>query len=787
MNERHPASKIFSAALAAALAVGPTPLWAQMNARAVSAPAVTAVPGAAGAASLAAPAANVGLTPTLAAPGSVLPTPSLSGLSIVAANVPVAAAPAAAAALSGSIAGPAAQAAVGPAAAAVETVTVAGKPVPNAFINGTSPYNKPPAKGLSAVLGAITKSLSFGRTSAMFTGGAVGFRPEEAAPQDRDGVRLDPKPSLPQQTESPGLSWDKVQLPGVQPRRTLLQRFGITASPAGPVALPGNPTDAAGVESALRRLIQATPSEYGGVASAQLATVIAHRVAGQSGLADTIYVNFKQLHNGVTVDGTFLGFTVKIIDGKAVVIGSSANLFPWLDVDTFGRFDDRAILERAATRLGHTTASPDDFNDQGVKLMHLEGQWRAVRLMMSKAKTLVAAVDINTGQTFAWDARHSLNVSGNVSGRAIADGPIESGVPSPMAVGHVEIVASNGRKYFADYEGRFTVEGEGDAPVKLTVKLSGRYAAVSDQERKDLVVTVTAKPGEELRVVFNPAGKDENALAQMNAYIHTTAVHEFLTKHGISLTTLDKPMPVKVNIDDECNAYYTPYSPSLNFFKSSARCANSSYNDVAQHEYGHALDDAAHGGIKNGGLSEAIGDMLAMMLTGQPIIGRGFLKGGNPDYIRTGENKYQYRSRDEVHAQGQAGGGFVWKLRKSFVAALGEVEGVALTNALILPAILASNRDIPAFINSVLLRDIGADGVAPHYQQIAAAAAAHGIKVAEPKPGQIAPTGGYVQAENWWSPIISGLWSAWQTAAQVMSGPRNAPADDKPASGRWDI
>lgn len=769
MDRKNPLVKAFSAAFAAALALGPTPLYAQNIAARVSAPAVSAVPGAAGAVSLNAAGASVSLTPTLTAPGSALPTPDLSGITVIPAAQPVAAAAAAQTAASAQAAPAAAATASG-----IEVRSAAAPIAAPASVTGSlaapaaETLNKEAPKGpLARVFKAVRESLRFGRSEALFTGGRTSFAPEEGGRQETEGVRLDPTPSQPQQTESPNVNWDKVQLPGRQARPTLLGRVFGTRS-VGPVELPGGPRDAAGVEAALRRMVQEQRAEFGGIAAAQLATVIAHKVPGVNGLADTYYVNFKQLHNGVEVEGTYLGFTVKMIAGKPVVIGSSANLYPWLSVDTFGRLDERAIVERAATRLGHTTASSEDFLDQGVKVMHLSGQWRAVRVMVSKAKTLVAAVDINTGETFAWDARHKLSVDGTAQGRGIADGPIETGVPSPLALGHVEIVASNGKKYYADGEGKFKVEGEGTDPVQLTVRLSGKYAVVRDQERKDLVVTVTAKPGEELRVVFNPEGKDENALAQVNAYVHTTIVHDFLAKNGVDLAALNKPMPVKTNIDDDCNAYYTPYSPSLNFFKSSSRCANSSYNDVNYHEYGHGLDDAAHHGIGNGGLSEAIGDMLAMIITAQPIIGRGFIKGGKPDYIRHGENKYQYRSRDEVHDQGQAGMGFVWKLRKALIASLGEAEGAALATALVLPAVLASNRDIPAFINSVLMRDVNDDGIAPHYKEIAAAAAAHGITVKEPKPGQVGPSGGYVETENWMSRFFSAVLSSWGRAGASL-------------------
>jgi hypothetical protein len=772
MPKNHPLVKSFSTMLAVALAFGPAPAWSQVIGRTGAAPVVPAVPGAA-AASLSALSARPGLSATLAAPSLANPVlPSASALPTAAAQPAVAASPLAAPAasangVSAAVAGSVGLAVVAAAAPAsvVRDGKVTGALATQAQAAAETPIKESAPRGIARVFQAVRASLRFGRTERLFDGGSRGasFRPEEGR-QETDGVRLDPTPAQPRRTEAPGVSWDKVQMPGQASRPGLLARvFG--ARNVSSFELAGAPSDAAGVEASLRRLVADQRGEFGGIAPAQLRTVMATKVPGQAGLSDTYYVNFIQLLNGVEVEGTFLGFTVKVVGGKPVVIGSSANLYPWLNVDTFGRLDDRAIVERAAVRLGHQTASAEDFRDLGVKVMHLGGQWRAVRLMLSKSKTLMAAVDVNSGETFAWDPRHKLTAtSGDVKGRGIADGPIESGVPSPLALAHVEIKASNGKTYYADGEGKFTVEGEGDAPVNLTVRLSGRFASVQDQERKDLVVTVTAKPGEELRVVFNPEGKDENALAQVNAYVHTTAIHDFLVANGINIAALDKPMPVKTNIDDDCNAYYTPYSPSLNFFKSSSRCANSSYNDVNQHEYGHALDDAAHRGIPNGGLSEAIGDMLAMYLTGQPVIGRGFIKGGNPDYIRHGENTYQYRSRDEVHDQGQAGGGFAWKLRQALIAALGELEGKAVAQALILPAILASNRDIPAFINSVLLRDVNDQGVAPHYEQIRQAAAAHGIKVTAPRAGQPGPTGGYVQTEGWWD----GISSAWTAAAQYM-------------------
>lgn len=597
------------------------------------------------------------------------------------------------------------------------------------------------APARQSILSRIAKAIRGRSTSDMFTGGRTkgsGILPESAPRQDG----LDAAPQMPSETEIPRVGWERHHLPGPAGRPTLIHRlFGwMRRATVEPMALPGNPQDAASVESALRELIRSQPQQYGGLSPDSLYTVLAAKVAGRAGAADTVYVNFIQQHEGVRVEGTYLSFMVRLSEGKAVVIASSAQLYPEVEVDTAGKLGPEQIQAKAAQRLGQPTAEAD-FLDQGTRVMHLGGAWRAVRLLLSQSKTLIAAVDVNTGETFAWDprARAAQAPSGEVTGRGIADGPIEGAVPSVLNLGHVEIRTSDGKSFYADAQGRFTVPGEGTDPVELTVRLSGRYASVLDQKGKDLVVTVTAKPGETLQVVFNPQGADEGLLAQVNAYFHTTLVHDWLVQVGIDLDALNHPMPIKTNIDDECNAYYTPYSPSLNFFRSSERCANSSYNDVNYHEFGHGVDDAAHKGIPNGGLSEAIGDMLTMFITGQPVVGRGFIKGGSQDYIRHGENTYKYRSRDEVHDQGQAGMGFAWKLRKALRASLGEAEGSAVATSLVIPAILAYNRDIPAFIQSVLMRDVGADGKAAHYKEIAEAAKAHGITVKEPKLGENGP------------------------------------------------
>lgn len=612
-----------------------------------------------------------------------------------------------------------------------------------------APDRSPGARS-SAVASAV-RAAAPGQASAAFDGGKAA--PGEAfLPSDKPHhpeLNLDPKPTLPESR----VSWNEVSVPSQRAVKggVVNKLLGWVLGPSDAVILPGNPKDEASVEKSLRGLIRSRPDLFAGLSEDAFRAVFVKKVAGTAGLADTFYANFQQQKDTVRVEGSYLNFVVKVIGGKAVVVGSTAELFPETKtVDTAGGLSDAQLRGKASERLGTPPNAGEELRDLDRRIMYLGGKWRTVQVFFYQKLVVNVAVDVATGESFAWDPRMQFNdgatrsglqaaPSGSAAGRGVADGPQKPDVElAVLPLAHLQIEGPTGT-FYSDKDGKFTVPGMGSDPVQLTVRLSGKFAAVHDQAGKDLVVTVTAKPGEELRAVFNPEGSEEGAVAQVNAYVHTTRVHDWVTSRIGAVAGLDKPMTVNTNIDDECNAYYTPWNPSLNFFKSSGRCANSSYNDVNYHEYGHAIDDATGGGIANGGASEGKGDIVAMYMTAQPIIGRGFLKEGAKDYIRHGENTYQYNPSDEVHKQGEALMGFGWKLRQGLIDSVGDAaKAVALAEALVIPAIfLAGTKDIPSALQQVLLRDIGEDGKAQHLKEIQAAAKAHGINVSMPKAGQV--------------------------------------------------
>ncbi|MFA6092046.1 MAG: hypothetical protein WCU88_04855 [Elusimicrobiota bacterium] len=612
------------------------------------------------------------------------------------------------------------------------------------------------ANPVTKVLRTITKALRAKNTSALFHGGrsyGLGILHSEQ-PAEIAGVRLDAKPSTPKG----GNLIRRVSIP----RQASGLSGTFDADSSDTLILPGAPQEVTDILKALREAIAADPNRFGGISPDSLFTTLARRTPGVAGLEDTVYVNFQQTLNDIPVEGSLLSFTLKTMNGQTVVVHTSARLYPDLKLDTQGKLDENALEQKALARLGNQPDAASDLQDQGMRIMQLGEQWRVVSLRRSQSLPLIVAVDINTGETFAWNPRIQARIPiswddgkvptpkkpaapepapqpedpslpAKIMGRGTAAGPFVEGAPlSILPLGHIQIKTSDGQAAYADADGVFTVPGTGSGPVQITLTMTGRYARIMDRSVKTLTMTGTVKPGDTLRAVFNPSGAQETSVAQVNAYYHVTRVHDWLKAHGITHANMDKALPVNTDIDDECNAGYDPYNPSLHLFRASPDCANTAFDNVIYHEYGHFTDAMIHHGIPDPGLSEGWGDTFTMYILNSPEIGRGFFKKHPNHILRDGENTYKFGRYDEEHDQGQAFMGFSWKLRKAFIAAMGEAQGAALASALILPVIFSGAQDIPDAIEAVLMRDIGQDGTAQHFQQIAAAAKIHGFTLLEP-------------------------------------------------------
>jgi hypothetical protein len=466
----------------------------------------------------------------------------------------------------------------------------------------------------------------------------------------RNGTGLDEQPSIPTADAERTQVFAVPGAPGLTP-----------TSGANRVTLDAAPADTDGILRALRARIDGERAHYG-VSSSELRLVHAQRFEGRGDQADSIFFYFNRVKDGLVVNGHNISFTVMIIEGKPQLVAEPDRPLSAIDVNTETVLTDDQIMGKIAERTGmpaSEVATTFEFLEQ--KIIYARGEWRNAKLYVAEGLPFMVAVDVVSGLVFAWDNRAGLHsfqqaaaepnaggVTGKISGNTVDRGPIlKDSVVSEVPMPFME-VKIGGKSYVTDKNGVLPSDlglEIGPEGLELTATLAGPYVRVENQQGVTLSVKVSVKPGEN-KVVFNPATSvtDENTLAQINAFHKVNMSLNFLRERKLSNEKMDKTqLPVRTNVNDECNAYYTPGRPSLNFFRSSKNCVNSAYDTVAEHENGHYWDDFT-GGIVNGGLSEGWGDILSMFRLNNPIIGEHFLKvaRGGVDYIRHGENKYQY-------------------------------------------------------------------------------------------------------------------------------------------------
>ncbi|MDP3542743.1 MAG: hypothetical protein Q8T11_09795 [Elusimicrobiota bacterium] len=749
-------------ALSLFLASGPLPAAAQMRVQvgagsSAGVPVVPALGGGirSGAGSLSNSPAVLGLNGSLAAPAlspsplaSAIPAAAPQAPSALSVVIPAAAKTGAAQAIIVRTPG---AAATSVAAEAAEYAALA--PVPAAQAPAAEAAAAPKSLGsriLDALLRRPAASVSFDgaaeRPAPVFS--RMGLK-EQKPLSLPNGTATDEQPTIPSPDREPTTRVEAYGLPG---SRDVGGIFETSRK-----ALAADPNDGGAIVAAVRAMIDADPTRYG-VSSADLRLIHAQRFTGKGEQADTLFVYFRQTKSGLVVNGSALSFTIKTLDGRPTIVAQTGQIFPQLDVNTETVLTDEQVMAKIAERTGIPTsdvASSFQFYEQ--KIVYSRGEWRNVKLYVAEGLPVMVAVDVVSGLVFAWDNRAGLEsytqtpaapaaggVNGKISGNVVDRGPIREGaVVSEVPMPFME-VRIGGKSYVTDKNGGLPKDlalQVGPEGLELNATLTGPYVRVENQQGRTLSIKVTVTAGDN-KVVFNPNTglADENTLAQVNAFHKVNLSLNFLRERGLTNERMDKmQLPVRTNINDECNAYYTPGRPSLNFFRSSKNCVNSAYDTVAEHENGHYWDDFI-GGIVNGGMSEGWGDILSMFRLNNPIIGEGFLKQarGGVDYIRHGENKYQYNEYDAVHDQGQAWGGFAWKLRTALMAKLGDVEGAALAESLVLPTMFAKTSRIPDAMAQVLVNATAKDGTILHEAEIRAAAKAHGVNLPQSRSGGVA-------------------------------------------------
>ncbi len=495
------------------------------------------------------------------------------------------------------------------------------------------------------------------------------------------------------------------------------------------IALNGRVKNSRDLETFLRSYIDMNSSPLGGLRSSDFRLDYINVVPGKLGSADIGYANFIQRFGDLDVDGGLITFTVKILSNKTKVVSARANAYPEARTSGLLSLDQRSAKENVKKHLRSMNVE-SDLVPMGRKIRFIDGKWRTLEDFAVTARGLCSAVDLETGETFLWDGRVFLDVTGSVNGRGVLFDPLATGTNlNQIPLSDLKVNLAGGSSAFSDFAGNFTLPNSGTTAVGISAELLGSWSDVADQNLTDLTYNGTATPGTPVNILFNPSGSLETDVAQVNGYYHATRVHNWAVSKGANPTGINIPIPTNVNLSSTCNAYYTPGSPSINFYKSGGGCINTAFDTVIYHEYGHFVDDMIGGISYVDGLSEGWGDTLAVYISGQPLIGEGFW-GTAGSTVRTADNSYIYNASDEVHTSGQAWAGFNWNLRNNLIASQGAANGIAMAENLVIPVYWANSPDIPSAVREVALRDDPDDDLNngyPHQAEIIAAANAHGL------------------------------------------------------------
>ncbi|MBI5362656.1 MAG: PD40 domain-containing protein [Planctomycetes bacterium] len=319
---------------------------------------------------------------------------------------------------------------------------------------------------------------------------------------------------------------------------------------------------------------------------------------------------------------------------------------------------------------------------------------------------------------------------------------------------------------YTDAAGAYSLALPDGITTSVTATLDGRWATVRDldprwnEERANASATT---PTAGVALHLNATGAEEGPTAQVTAYRHATATHDFvagvLSRAPLALPAplpMDTPLALRVDFPDAvANAFYSELRQDATFFVGAgAGRPNTAYDTVVMHEYGHFLHDRI-GSIANvspcsgpHALTEGLGDIVALFASGQPVIGADFFGAGAPirDYsVATftapfGANGRQHDGKDcfvlsgapEPHEHGEALAGFAWTLRASL--------GATLAENLVFGALATNPPSMQGFVDAVFVLSgtpafggTGSPSSSPYYVALRTAAAAHGFDAA-PRP-----------------------------------------------------
>jgi hypothetical protein len=215
-----------------------------------------------------------------------------------------------------------------------------------------------------------------------------------------------------------------------------------------------------------------------------------------------------------------------------------------------------------------------------------------------------------------------------------------------------------------DRYGHYSVEVPGSDPIGVDIFLRGPFMEVWNEEGPEgYIYSVVDPPAD-----FNPYWDESNSLrAERDGWYSGVFVHSWVKTLDPAMSVMDYPMGCNVYVAGSCNAFWSGWDRSINFYRAGNGCNNTAQiADVVYHEYGHGVTDLVAGpDDPNGAIHEGFSDYLACTITNQPIVGRGFYSRDPDIFLRSLDNDMRYPDdwSGEPHNDGEIIGGALWHTR----------------------------------------------------------------------------------------------------------------------------
>lgn len=272
--------------------------------------------------------------------------------------------------------------------------------------------------------------------------------------------------------------------------------------------------------------------------------------------------------------------------------------------------------------------------------------------------------------TLLW--RFNNAKSAAVSGKVTASIETETSndVTTRLPLPYLQILVTNPDKTtnaaYTDTSGTYVLSTAGATNRTIRARLGGRFGRIYNAANGNATPAILDTLPAAASVTRDFHWDDTNSLlAERDPYWSAMISHDYIKTIEPEFNALDYPMPILVEINQTCNAYWD--GTGINFFAAGGGCpASGRIATIVMHEYGHGITDMIYDPIyAPGDINEGWSDYYCCTIVNSPINGPGFHGPGT--YVRRIDTDRQY-PRDmtgEVHNDGLIIASALWDVREA--------------------------------------------------------------------------------------------------------------------------